>query len=84
MVILASAEAIFTVSSVVIQLMCDEYEQKTRRLEMLREKLKKIKEDQGEIAVSREWSNCSSSQLIYCLCLSLLMYVLVWRKHSVR
>ena len=34
--------------------MCDEYEQKTRRLEMLREKLKKIKEDQGEIAVSRE------------------------------
>ena len=36
--------------------MCDEYEQKTRRLEMLREKLKKIKEDQGEIAVSREFN----------------------------
>ena len=43
-----------SVSSIVLQLMCDEYEQKTRRLEMLREKLKKIKEDQGEIAVSRE------------------------------
>ena len=37
--------------------MCDEYEQKTRRLEMLREKLKKIKEDQGEIAVSREFDS---------------------------
>ena len=34
--------------------MCDEYDQKTRRLETLREKLKKIKEDQGEIAVSRK------------------------------
>ena len=39
-----------------LQLMCDEYEQKTRRLEMLREKLKKIKEDQGEIAVSRKFN----------------------------
>lgn len=35
--------------------MCDEYEQKTRRLKMLGEKLKKIKEDQGEIAVSRKY-----------------------------
>ena len=43
--------------------MCDEYEQKTRRLEMLREKLKKIKEDQGEIAVSREFYNYCSIEL---------------------
>ena len=68
MVILASVETIFTVSSVVIQLMCDEYEQKTRRLEMLREKLKKIKEDQGEIAVSREWTHLSLSIVYVFLC----------------
>ena len=39
--------------------MCDEYEQKTRRREMLGEKLKKIKEDQGEIAVSREFNHAT-------------------------